>query len=288
MALAHAAGHLQQFRERRAERDFVVPRLVHMAGDTEYLGAAIVGLAEVQEPVGAVGQDVRHRGQRLRIINSGRAAVEAEAGRERRLEARQAFLAFNGIQQCGFLAADIGPGTEVRIEVEIDPAAENVFTQQTGLDRFFDGRLATFVRLPEFAADVVVADGCADGVTGDGHALDQRMRVIAHDVAVLAGPRLAFVRIADDVFLPGRRAWHEAPLEAGVETGTAAATQGRGLERFDDLGRIGLFLEYLAPDLITARILVGLERPRFGLVEVSEQQWSLGGGDGAHLRAPSI
>jgi hypothetical protein len=56
----------------------------------------------------------------------------------------------------------------------------------------------------ELAAHVVVARGRTGRVAGDGHAFDHRMRVVAQDVAVLAGARLGFVRIAQDVLLPRR------------------------------------------------------------------------------------
>src|SRR5450759_4464058 len=47
------------------------------------------------------------RRDRLDVLHGGRAAIEADIGRERRLQARLAFLAFQAFQQRGFLAADI-------------------------------------------------------------------------------------------------------------------------------------------------------------------------------------
>jgi hypothetical protein len=67
------------------------------------------------------------------------------------------------------------------------------------------------------------------------------MRVVADDVAVLEGTRLAFVGIADEVFLARELARHEAPLQAGRETGAAAAAQARGLQVGDDLFRRDFF-----------------------------------------------
>ena len=87
----------------------------------------------------------------------------------------------------------------------------------------------------ELAADVVVADGRAHRVAADRHALDQRVRVVAQDVAVVAGAGLALVGIADDVFLARRVARHEAPLHAGRKARAAAAAQAGGLHLLDDL-----------------------------------------------------
>ena len=51
----------------------------------------------------------------------------------------------------------------------------------------------------ELAADVDEAELGADGVAGDGHALDQQVRVVLHDLPVLERARLALVGVADQV-----------------------------------------------------------------------------------------
>jgi hypothetical protein len=61
------------------------------------------------------------------------------------------------------------------------------------------------------------------------------VRVVAQDVAVLEGARLALVGVADDVLLRRETARHEAPLQAGREAGAAAAAQ-RGLLQLGDDG----------------------------------------------------
>ena len=55
-----AAGHLEQVLERRAEADLEIARLGHVARDREDLRAAVVRLAQVEEPVGAVANDMRN------------------------------------------------------------------------------------------------------------------------------------------------------------------------------------------------------------------------------------
>ena len=106
--------------------------------------------------------------------------------------------------------------------------------------------------------DVVVAHGDAHRVRADGHAFDQRMRVVADDVAVLERARLAFVGIADEVFLARELARHEAPLQAGRETGAAAAAQAGGLQVGDDLlGRDLLFQDAAQRRIAAALDVVG-------------------------------
>ena len=53
-AVAHAAGHLEQLRERRAELHLEVARPLDVARHREDLGAAVVGPAQVEERLAAV------------------------------------------------------------------------------------------------------------------------------------------------------------------------------------------------------------------------------------------
>ena len=87
----------------------------------------------------------------------------------------------------------------------------------------------------------VVADGGAHRVTGDCHALDDRVRVEPQDVAILEGARLALVRVTGEVFVAGERTGHEAPLQTGGETRTTTPAQHRRLHLGDDACRRRLF-----------------------------------------------
>jgi hypothetical protein len=117
----HAAGHFEQLRERRAERNFVVARAIDVAGDREELGAAVVRLAQREESFAAVAHDPGHRSEGLGVVDRGRLAVQAEAGRERRLEARLALLALERLEQRGFFAADVGAVAVVRESSKLKP-----------------------------------------------------------------------------------------------------------------------------------------------------------------------
>src|SRR3569623_1259442 len=266
LAAAHAARHIEQGRERRAERYFVIAGRVDVARHREYFRSAVGGRAHFQKPFAAVAHDGRHRRERLRVDDGGGAAVQAVARRKRRLEARLAFLAFQRFQQCGLFAADIGAGTEMSGKYEIETRAQNIFAEKTGVARLLQGILETLERLPEFTANVVVAHGGADGVTGDGHAFDQRVRVVTQDVAIFECAGLAFVGIADDIFLTRRIARHEAPLKAGGKARAAAAAQRRDFQLADDFFRRGFFREYLAPGLIAADLEIILKG--VGLIEL--------------------
>src|SRR5262249_51558280 len=73
------------------------------------------------------------------------------------------------------------------------------------------------------------------GEAGDQAALDQEMRVVAHDLPVLAGAGLRLVGIDHEVGrAPVRLLGHERPFEAGREAGAAAPALAGGLHLVDD------------------------------------------------------
>ena len=66
-----------------------------------------------------------------------------------------------------------------------------------------------------------------------GDAFQQQMRAMFHQHAVFEGTWLAFVGIADDIFLSARLRPREIPLQAGGE-GCAAASDKTGCFNFGD------------------------------------------------------
>ena len=213
-ARAHAAGQLEQLREGRAQRHFVVAGPLHVADHREDLRAAVVGPADGQVGRAAVADDPRHCGEGLGVVDRRRLAVDAEAGRERRLEARLALLALQRFEQRGLFAADVGAEAVEGMQLEVEAAAEDVVAQVAGGAGLVERLFEALVDLEDLAVDVVVGRGHAHRVGGDGHALDDDVRVVGEDVAVLAGAGLAFVGIADQVLRAGVVLRHEAPLQA--------------------------------------------------------------------------
>src|SRR3546814_5441109 len=75
------------------------------------------------------------------------------------------------------------------------------------------------------------------------------MRVVAQDVAILGGPGLGLVGVAEDVLLHAAVLGHEAPLQAGREACAAAAAQAGLLDHLDHVGRRDLLGQDLAQRL---------------------------------------
>src|SRR3546814_8048444 len=76
----------------------------------------------------------------------------------------------------------------------------------------------------ELATDIDITGVRTHGEAGEQAALDQLVRVPAHDVPVLAGPGFTLVGVDDQIVRAAVRLLrHERPFEAGREAGAAAA-----------------------------------------------------------------
>jgi hypothetical protein len=156
--------------------------------------------------------------------------IEADARREGRLQPRHALLALQALQQRRLLAADIGAGAVVQVDVEVEPAAGRVGAQQARIIALVDGDLQRLALADVFAPQVNVADVRAHGEAGDQAPLDQRMRIVPHDLAVLAGAWLGLVGVHHQIVRPAVRFLrHEGPFQPRRKSGAAAPAQARGL-----------------------------------------------------------
>ena len=107
-----------------ADLDLVVARPLHLAAEADDAGAGVVGRAELGVFRAAHGDDVLDRAERLDVVDDGRAQVEPEHRREiGRLDARIGALAFQRLDQAGFLAADVGAGAAVDVDLEVVAAS---------------------------------------------------------------------------------------------------------------------------------------------------------------------
>ena len=73
------------------------------------------------------------------------------------------------------------------------------------------------------------------GVGREKSALDQEVRIVPQDFAVLAGAGLGFVAVDDEIMGPAiGLLGHERPFEAGAEASTAPAAKAARLHLVDD------------------------------------------------------
>ena len=116
----------------------------------------------------------------------------------------------------------------VDAHIKIPTRTGGVLAQQSGAISLLNGAVQTFALMDEFAANIDIADPGTHGATGQQATLNQFVRLVAQNIAVLAGARLGFIGIDDQimrrVFSTGIRR-HEGPFQPGRETRAAASAQ---------------------------------------------------------------
>ncbi len=152
--------------------------------------------------------------------------------------------------------------------VHVPAGIARILAQQPGLIGLVDGGLQMLGLAHELAADVDVGGMGVHGEAGHQAALDQLVRVEAHDLAILAGAGLAFVGVHHQIMRPVAFLGHEGPLHAGGEAGAATAAQARGLHLVDD-PVAALFQDRLGVVPVAARAGTG-QAPVLQAVQVGE------------------
>src|SRR5262245_11130899 len=156
----------------------------------------------------------------------------------------------------------------VHVEIKI-PAVHIILADELSIVGLVHRRLKALALTNEFATHIDVTSVRSHGKTGNQAALDQQVRVVAHDLAILASAGLGFVRIDNEVMGPPVRFLrHERPLQAGRKSGAAASTETRSFHLLDD--RITAFFQNLfgvIPGALGAR---AFEAPVVLAVKISE------------------
>ncbi|OMP13027.1 hypothetical protein COLO4_02409 [Corchorus olitorius] len=174
------------------------------------------------------------------------------------------------------------------MQLEVEAGPQDVVTEEARSARLFQCLFEDLVFVPDLAVDVVVAHGDAHRVAADGHAFDQRVRVVPDDVAILERARLAFVRVANEILLARKLTRHEAPLQARGEACTATAAEARGLHVGNDLLGGDLLSEDAFQLLIAATLDVIFEVPVVAVQTGENQRLDMSIVQGGHLLACSV
>ena len=87
-----------------------------------------------------------------------------------------------------------------------------------------------------FGTQIDEALRCPDGDGGDCHTLDQGEGVALHQHAVGKGAAIAFIGVADNVFLVTLGVVNGFPFDARREAGTATTTQAGDANLFNGCG----------------------------------------------------
>merc|ERR1719204_2939989 len=229
--------------------------VVHVAGDVEKLGAGVPGATHAGEPVSSPPADGGGHGDSLDVGHSGGTAEDTDVSGEWGLQAGLALLTLQALDQGGLLSADVGASTTVHKEVEVIARATGVGSQE---------------------ASVVGIPGSHGGAS-DQAAFNQSVRVVPHDLAILASSRLALVSV-DHQVLGAAIVWlvHEAPLKAAGEASTTPPSQTAGLDLVDD--PLATLLHDLLGLVPLPALHGSLEPPVMAAIDVGEDSVSISHG----------
>lgn len=209
--------------------------LVNVPTNSKELGTPVTLTTKRGKPVGAPAHDGRGRSDGFDVVDGSRAAKKTDIGGEGGLHAGFAGFAFEGFDERGFFAADIGARARVEDDVKVVSGAAGVFADETVLVGFVDGLLEVGGFVVEFTADVDVGGVGLHGESGNQATFDQLVGFEAQDFAVFAGLRLAFIGVDDEVTRATiQRLVHEGPLETRRETGATTTTHARVFHLIDD------------------------------------------------------
>ena len=238
MTAADAAADVEDdLAQGRAHRDFDEARVVDLAREREHLRAGGVGRTNLGEPVGALVDDHRDRGERLNVVDDGRTSPETGDDGVWRLRAGHAALAFDRVLKRRAFAADERTRAEAELDVEVEAGTEDVVAEKARLARLADCDLETLDGKRILRADVDVALVGADGITADHHRLKHRVGIAFQRRTVHVRARVALVRVADHVLLTLRLLRRGLPLHASREARAATTAETGLLHLFDDLLR---------------------------------------------------
>jgi hypothetical protein len=215
---------------------------------------------QYSEGLAGLGDDPRHVGERLDVVDDRGLQVQPLRRREeRRLQARHAALALEALDERCLLPDDVGARTPRQRDVHGEVGAEDVAAHEVVgvgvVERLGDALL----RERHLPAHVQERLRRADRVGGDHDALDQLVRVALHQQPVLVGARLALVAVDDEVAREHARR-QEPPLRARREPGTATALHLRRL----DLG-VHLLGGHLRQRLAERGVPAGADVPVVGV-----------------------
>src|SRR6185312_14291126 len=230
---------VKEILERKAKRHFIVAGLRDVATYGEQFRAGALGTRERQAlvPFGAAHDDVRNGRERLDVVDRSRLGEDAGHRGERRLDARIAAPAFDGVHHRGLFTADVRASTLVDHNVDALAASHRVLADDASVVGLANCLAHANQRLRELAANVDVRGLGADRVGTDRATFDERVRSPAHDLTILERAGLGLVGVAAQVVRLAVAWLHEGPLDSRREARAATAAEPRSLDHVDDFRR---------------------------------------------------
>lgn len=222
-----------------------------------------------------IGSTYRRHCYSLDVGDGRRAPEHADVGWERRLQSRFPLFPLEGFNKSSFLAADVRARSSLHEDVEIVAGVTGVLPDQTGLVSLGYRNLHVGRLVVKFTAYVDVSGAGSHSATGDQAALHELVRIVAQDLAILAGPRLTLIGVDHQILGPAvGRLVHEGPFHPGGKAGPTAAPQAGNLDLIDD--PIGALVYYFLGLVPVAAAHGALQPPVMSAVQIREDAVLIG------------
>src|SRR5256885_6197011 len=169
--------------------------MVQMSGETEQPGAAVLGRTQRSKRRPAVANNGGDSAKGFYVIQHRWTLERSGHGRKRRTNSRHAALAFERLEQRRFFADLISASSGLRVAIEMEIAPPQILAEVTAIVGLGDRLVHDVDQVAILAANVDVSGVCADREPCNENALDQLVRIVLDENAVLAGTRLALVPI---------------------------------------------------------------------------------------------
>src|ERR1019366_6207574 len=244
--------------------------IVDAPGQGEEPRAHRATAAECRERRTAVIDDPRQIRHRLDVVDHSRFTVETgDGGEERRLDAGEAALALQRLDQRSLFAADVRPRARVHYDVDGEVRTEDLVAERAELVGVVDGLLNALETEGELAAHENENRRDLERVGRDDDALHQLVRIAFEEQMVLEGGGLGLVTVHHEI-RHGRLAQHR-PFATGRKTGAPATEQRRLVNLAGH--RFGEHRERLAQALVTAGREVARQGVGVGELQARQNNW---------------
>ena len=210
--------------ERGAERKFDQSCVFYFSYQRKYLCSGAFFGASGAEPFAAFFNYHRHITPCFHIVYIGGFAIKSVVGRVGRTRLWSTGFSFDRSDQSRFLATNKCASTFHHTQVKTEVGSQDVFAHQSQFGSLLDGHFQSFYGQRIFGPHVGYSFGSAHGISAKHHTFDKRMRIAFNLVAVHVCSGIAFVGIADYVFLIGFFVVHNLPFAGCRETCASATT----------------------------------------------------------------
>src|SRR5262249_53515274 len=147
------------------------------------------------KPINPALDDVRYAGQCLDIVDDGRLAKQALYGRKGWLDSRPSPLPFEAFQEACLFAANVRARTAVQINVERKIGPQDVLPEEAIVVTLADGPIERAIGAAELVAEIDISGVAPDGVGRNDDSLEDLMRIVLHQDAVIESAGFAFVSV---------------------------------------------------------------------------------------------